>query len=269
MLKNQKGFGHLAILLAVVLAAVIGFAGWKVASNQERKSVNRQTNKPAAQNKQAAPSDLLYLKNIGFNFGDYDPATNRAGDMVFTHEDNNLENAFHKIFADFGTQDPRSPNDPTKRNPQPTFILPLGTKVLAMVDGVVTNVETLYSGDSTVMVAASQKGTYIYETEHIINPLVKKGDSVKAGQVIGEVSTHDSKYHPGFGILEIGILHPDGYTPQHFCPFQYLDSSIKADIQKYILDVHQAWEKFTGMPDLYDDEHSAEPGCFVTTPVKG
>ncbi len=266
MIKSQKGFGHVAVIALALTLLTIGFVGWRVfQKNSPSTSTANKTQKQTS-----GTSDLLYLKSIGWNIDNYDAATNHAGDMVFTHEDHDLSGNFNLIFADFGTQDPRSANDPTKRNVQPTFILPLGTKVHSLVDGVVANVEGLYSGDSTIMVTSNgQLTSYIYETEHIINPLVKKGDHVTGGQVIGEVSTHDSQYHPGFGIVEIGILHASGSQAQHICPFHYLDPSVKADIQKKILNIHKAWMDYVGNQSLYDDAHAAEPGCFVDTPVNG
>jgi hypothetical protein len=268
--RNQKGFAHLEILLILIVLIAVGAAGWLV-YNKNHKKTSSSTNSSSSKDSKNETDGLLTLKSIGFNLDYYNPTTNHAGDMVFTHEDHDLSGHFHLIFADFGTQDPRSPNDPSKRNVQPTFVLPLGTKVHSLVDGIVIDVKSLYSGDDTIMVSASgtQNSGYIYETEHINNPLVKKGDHVTGGQVIGEVSTHDSQYHPGFGIVEIGILHPNGSQAQHICPFHYLDPSIKADIQKKILNVHQAWMGYTGMPNLYDDAHSAEPGCFTLTPVNG
>jgi hypothetical protein len=191
--------------------------------------------------------------------------------MVFTHVDNNLSQSFNKIFADFGTQDPRDPNDASKRNPQPVYILPLGTKVRSLVDGKVAKVEGLYSGDATIWVTANGRmdSGYIYETEHIINPVVKVGDSVRGGQAIGEVSRHDSQYHPGFGVMEIGILHPDQTRATHICPFHYLDSSIKHSVQNQILGIHKAWMEYTGLPNLYDDSSASEPGCSTLDPVAG
>jgi len=267
MLKKQAGFTHIGLVFIVVLAvAVIVFAGWHVRSARYRNS-SSATN---TQRSSAVQGDKpLLLKSIGFNLDYYNAATNHAGDMVFTHEDHDLSGGFHLIFADFGTQDPRSPGDTTKRNPQPTFVLPLGTKVHSLVDGVVVDVKDLYSGDQTIWVAAHPSSTYIYETEHINNPVVKKGDHVKGGQVIGEVSSHDSQYHPGFGIVEIGILHSSSSQPQHLCPFHYLDPSIKADIGKKILNVHQAWMTYTDMPNLYNDATAAEPGCSILDPVNG
>ncbi len=233
-------------------------------TNYQKTSTQSSTNTNKSADSSGPP---LKLKSIGFNLDYYNPTTGKAGDFVFTKMD--LSAQYNLLFADFGTQDPRSPGDPTKRNPQPTFILPLGTKVLSLVDGVVVNVEELYSGDDTIMVAKSADDlSYVYETEHIVNPVVKKGDKVIGGQVIGEVSTHDSDHHPGFGIVEIGILH-GGNPPEHLCPFAYLDPSIKDDIQKKITAFHKAWEDYKGLPNLYDDEHSVSPGCFTTNPAGG
>lgn len=267
MLKNQAGFAHLGlVLLAVAVLSAGALAGWNTYKSHKAGASQRstQSNAGSAQNDQPLP-----LKSIGFNLDYYDPSTNHAGDMVFTHEDHDLSGNFHFIFADFGTQDLRSPNDATKRNVQPTFVLPLGTKVHSLVDGVVVEVKTLYSNDYTIWVARSAGSQYIYETEHVDNPIVKKGDRVQGGQVIGEVSTHDSQYHPGFGIVEIGILRPSGSQAQHICPFHYLDPSIKAAMGKKILSVHQAWMSYVGIPTLYNDAHSAEPGCTTLEPITG
>ncbi len=208
----------------------------------------------------------LLLKSIGFNLDYYDKKTNMAGDIRFTKD-----NLFHdQIWSDFGQQDIRSPNDPTKRNVQPTVILPLGTKVYSLVDGEVINVEKLYSNDYTIMVARNRQSNYIYETEHVIHPLVKVGDHVSGGEVIAEASDHNSDYHPGLGILEIGILHPtkEGVA-QHICPFAYLDPSIKKDVENKLNALYAAWESYQGNTTIYDEDHMVSPGCVITDPVQG
>ncbi|HSX30612.1 MAG TPA: M23 family metallopeptidase [Candidatus Saccharimonadales bacterium] len=262
MIKKGFGFALLELMIALVVVVVLGVVGLKIVHSTHKPT-------PASHTAKTQADQPLLLKSIGFNLDYYNAATNHAGDMVFTHEDHDL-GLTHMIFADFGVQDARSPNDPTKRNPQPTFVLPLGTRVHSLVDGEVVNVESLYSGDYTIWVSSHKGSNYIYETEHVDNPLVKVGARVHGGQIIGEVSDHDSQYHPGFGIVEIGILHPEpNGVAQHICPFHYLAPSIKTDIQKKILNVHQAWMQYIGMPNLYDDAHSAEPGCFTLDAVNG
>jgi biotin carboxyl carrier protein len=206
----------------------------------------------------------LKLKSIGFNLDTYNESTGMAGDMKFTK----IALPFSQIMSPFGQQDPRT-TDTTKKNPQPTFILPLGTKVHALVDGMVVEVKEIYSGDSTIWVAKSKDSQWFYETEHVMNPLVKVGDTVKAGQVIADVSNYDSKNNPGFGLVEIGIMHSTSNgQPEHVCPFQYLDDSVKADINAKISALYTAWEKYLGK-DVYTQEKFVSPGCAVEEGVAG
>ena len=205
----------------------------------------------------------LLLKGIGVNLAEYDPVTNKAGDFVFTKQ----KLQFDRIWMDYGFSIPASSAGAAKRNPQPTFILPLGTKVRALVDGVVVDIPKLYSGDYSVMVAPDMNSRWRYETEHVINPTVKIGDRVKAGQIVAEVSDYQSHSTPGFGLVEIGIL-KGGNPPQHLCPFQYLDPSIKDSTQQNMRSFYQAWERYRGKPGLY--ETTTEPvGCLTTELIDG
>lgn len=204
----------------------------------------------------------LLLKSIGFKFDTYNPATLSAGDMKFTK----TKLQFDQIFSPFGQPDPRNPGSDAK-NPQPVFILPLGTNVLSLVDGEVVEVKQIYSGDYTVMVAQNNKSPWIYETEHIKNPTVKIGDKVTAGQVLGIVSDYDTKNTPGFGLVEIGILHA-GAVAEHVCPFRYMDSSIKSKVNSDITKLYTAWETYLGK-NIYNQETHVSPGCVVETAVKG
>jgi len=208
------------------------------------------------------PWKPLPLKSIGFDLQPFDPATKSFGAMRFTKKV-----PFDVIFADFGAQDARS-TDHSKRNPQPVFVLPVGTPVLATVDGVVVHVEKLYSGDWTIMVAENERSTYRYETEHVENVLVKVGDRVTGGQQIAEVSRYDEKNTPGFGLVEIGILRPQGSTiTQHLCPFATVDPAYEEVLYPILTQLHAEWERHIGK-DVYP-EPTAVPGCQTTDPVNG
>lgn len=205
----------------------------------------------------------LLLKSVGFNLGAYNSSTNTAGDIQFTK----TKLPFDQIFSPYGQQDPRT-TDSSMINPQPVVILPLGTKVLSLVDGVVVEKKELYSGDWTVWVAKSTQSQYFYETEHIKNPSVNVGETVKAGQVLGEVSDYDSKNNPGFGLVEIGILHSTGPgVPEHVCPYKYLDPSIKDTVNSNLMSLYTAWEEYLGK-DVYKQETFVSAGCVVETPVR-
>src|SRR3989338_10054368 len=169
----------------------------------------------------AVPSNTdeppLKLKGIGVNFEDF----------KFTKE----KLQFDRLFMGFGFVIPGSSSSSgqNKSNPQPTFVVPLGTPVRSIVDGIVAAIPTLWSGDFSIQVTADGKmQKWVYETEHIINPKVKVGDRVTAGQIIGEASTFDQGAPAGYGTVEIGIL-KGGQTPEHVCPFAYLDDSVREE----------------------------------------
>ena len=159
-------------------------------------------------------------------------------------------------------------DNPAKYNPQPTFILPMGTPVRSLVDGVVANMPTLWSGDISIQVTVSGKmEKWVYETEHVRNPTVKVGDKVTAGQIIAEVSNFDKGVPEGYGAVEIGIL-KGGNPPEHVCPFAYLDESIKAETLQKIKDFFKSWEDYVRDTTLYD-ESMPIPGCLNLDPIGG
>lgn len=208
----------------------------------------------------------LLLKSIGIDLGYFDAATGRAGDFVFTK--NRLQ--FNVLFTEFGFTIPanQSATGADKRNPQPTFLLPLGTKVRSLVDGVVVAIPKLYSNDYSIHVSPSRNTNWRYETEHVINPLVNVGDKVVAGQVIAEVSPYDSEHSNGYGLVEIGIL-KGGNPPQHLCPFSYLDPSIKDDVQKKIRAFYASWEEYRGDSSLHNEAAQTVPGCLTLEAIEG
>jgi biotin carboxyl carrier protein len=258
---NSRGFGIVEVLIIILVVAVVGFLGYKffVGNTNQAKFDQNTSNKTSGS--ESKSDNSVVMKSIGFDLDYYNEATNSAGDMQFTK----LPLFNDQIWGDFGQQDPRSPNDPTKRNPQPTFILPLGTKVQSLIDGTVTKVETLYSGDTTIWVSPYKDSPLNFETEHVNKASVKVGDVVKSGQIIAEVSDYDTKAHPGFGIVEIGVLGQSGTRPSHTCPFQYLDKSVKDNTLKKITALHDAWEKYLGK-DVYPSSY-AIPGCVTLDPV--
>jgi hypothetical protein len=201
------------------------------------------------------------IEHIGINLAPYDPETNSVGDVVFTEEE---LGEYDRPYFDYGFQIGASSAAPARKNPQPTFIVPLGTKVHSLVDGVVTNVPKLYSDDYSVHVQASEDSEMIFETEHIINVTVKVGDIVKAGDVLGEVSDYDAHNFAGLGLYEIGIL-IGGNPPSHLCPFLYLDDSIKDETNEALLSLYKAWNEYRGK-QIYD-ENLETPGCIITDSI--
>ena len=257
MSLNQRGFSFVIILVLVFVAIVA--AGLAVFMLLPNKQQNR--------NITGTGNDIppLLLKSIGVNLDYYDPNTGKAGDFVFTKE----KLQFNRLFMDYGFFIPASSASSDKKNPQPTYILPLGTPVRSLVDGVVANMPTLWSGDISIQVTTDGKlQRWVYEIEHVMNPKVKIGDKVTAGQIIAEVSTFDKGAPPGFGAVEIGVL-KGGNPPQHVCPFAYLDPSIKEDIEKKIIAFYKSWEEYRGNTSLYNEDTVEVPGCLTLKLIEG
>jgi hypothetical protein len=241
----------LLVVVAVIgLVAVIASLVWL----ETRDSSKRNTELDGENQKKEQVSQPAFIKNIGIDFTDFE----------FT----NKKISFNSLFMDYGFPVPASGMGPAKLNPQPTFIVPLGTEVTSLVDGVVVGIPELYSGDYSVMVASNAKDDWIFETEHVIKPRVKVGDKVRAGQVVAEVSDFDSHNHGGFGMVEIGILH-GGEIPEHVCPFAYLDPSIKASVEAEILNFYKKWEEFKGDTSIYNEAALVSPGCLTYEAIEG
>ncbi len=240
----------LKIGLVVMLLGIIGaFVLFNL--NFSKPKIEVQNDQEISQNEDEPP---LKLKSIGINFSDF----------KFTKQ----KLQFNRLFMGFGFVIPVSSAGPQKSNPQPTFILPLGTPVRSLVDGVIVAMPTLWSKDISIQVTANGKmDKWIYETEHVINPKVKVGDKVLAGQIIAEVGSFGGGDPPGFGAVEIGIL-KGGQTPEHVCPFAYLDDSIKEDIFQKMKDFFKSWEDYIGDQNLYDETVKI-PGCLTLDSIEG
>lgn len=214
---------------------------------------------------QPVVASAVKIKHLGVNLGTFDPVTGRAGDFRFTRE--NM--SFNLLFFNFGFVVPANSAGPAKVNPQPTFILPLGTKVHALIDGEVVSVTQLYSNDYSVMLKGPGSDL-IFELEHVVNVTVKAGDQVRAGDIVAEVSGYDAHNYAGMGLVEIGILSGgNGGLPLHLCPFDYLDDSIREATLQSITALQQAWESYRGDSSLYDEASVIVPGCYRRTPVEG
>lgn len=246
----QKGFASIVIIVVILVAIGLGFLVLKVPGNSQ---VNN-TPSNIASNSDEPP---LKLKGIGVNFSDF----------KFTKE----KLQFNRLFMDYGFVIPAdtSSTNKDKANPQPTFVVPLGTPVRSLVDGVVAAVPTLWSGDFSIQVTADGKmQKWVYETEHLINPKVKVGDKVSAGQIVGEVSDFDNGVPEGFGAVEIGIL-KGGNPPEHVCPFAFLDESIKEETLAKIKALYKSWEEYIGDKTLYAEDSYQVEGCLTLDPIPG
>ena len=147
------------------------------------------------------------------------------------------------------------------KEPQIAIIAPLGTPVISMVDGTVCNLSKVWSNDYTVGVAPigtpcmMVAATVLFEHEHLINPMVKVGDKVKAGQQIGTVSDYNQHWKAkGFGMIEIGVffVKKGSNKSWHACLGNYLAPAKRDSMLAVLTSVQMAWMAELSDPTLYD-----------------
>lgn len=243
---------HMFNRLLVVSVFVAFTFGCNETNNKTGTPPNSNNSNVASLDSNEPP---LKLKSIGINFEDF----------KFTQE----KLQFDRLIMGYGFVVPANSasNGKDKSNPQPTFVVPLGTKVRSLVDGIVVAIPTLWSGDKSIQVTADgQMQKWIYETEHVINPIVKVGDRVTAGQVIAEVGSFGGGDPDGFGAVEIGIL-AGGNPPYHVCPFAHLDESIKQDTFDKLRAHFNSWQDYVGIQTLFPE--TTIPGCLTLDPIEG
>lgn len=204
------------------------------------------------------------IKHIGVEIDFYDAEKNRAGDFVFnkfTHPWNT------KIFYDYGEIIGNS-DGTTKQLPEATYIVPLGTKVHAMTDGVITGIRKQDTGDYEINLVRPESPLWTFGYDHVINPAIKEGDRVISGQVIGEVSDYNQWFRgDGYGAVEIVLARTQTSFIAH-CPFAYLDESVRQDYLDKIKALYISWENYTKNSSLYNENNYSIPGCLVSKPFE-
>lgn len=250
-------------LLVIILIGVLYFA---LSQKSTKENTGRvEENKSIVEKIITKEPKEPLIKNLPINIAPYDPKTNRAGDIVFTKG----KLMFDVMYTDYGFRIPGSDtsNGVDKFNPQPTFYAPLGTKVHSIADGEVVAVGKVWSGDYSIAVAASKDAKLRFETEHVLNPLVKVGDKVKAGDIIAEVSNFDKGTGEGNGAVEFGIL-IGGNPPKHVCPYLYLDPEAKSSILASLEQLYKDWNAYKGKT-IYDTTKYQSIGCITEAEIEG
>lgn len=219
------------------------------------------------------------MQNVGFEMKAFDQASGMAGTMKITGtrppkiptSDKNYEEVTARnnyLFLPFGYQ------EKVDIDPQWAFYLPLGTPVISLISGTVCDVPKLYSDDYSIRVApdgidclAQGRASVLFETEHVIDPLVKFGDRVTAGQKIATVSDYAKAWKEiGFGIVEIGTFYAkkNDQTPWHACPSRFLDPKVKTQVLADLKSLADAWSAEIGMPKLYEKATDPVFGCNLS-----
>jgi hypothetical protein len=217
------------------------------------------------------------IQNWGFNLAPYSASTGFAGDLkirgvvppTFSGENATRDNSQYRLLID-----PISKQTVLgKASPQISFWLPLGTKVISMINGTVCKVEKLYSGDYSVMVAsekfpcANGQTLVSFEHEHVINPMVAVGQKVTAGEIIATVSDYNPHWKSkGLGVVEIGILFSkkNSNLAWHACVSSFLEPSKKSAMVQAMESAMAAWESELSDSTIFDEPAMPIAGCYST-----
>ena len=212
------------------------------------------------------------IQNWGLALEPYDAATGKAGVMQIagvtppTFSNPADTAAYSRIVGLYG--------DVVQGilEPQMAFIAPLGTPVISMLDGTVCDLPQLYSNDYSVRVApkgmACMTGgaPILFEHEHLISPLVKVGDKVRAGQRLGTVSDYMSNWKAkGMGMIETGVFFAKAGSnvPWHACLANYLAPSKKSSMTNVLTSIENGWIAVRNDPGLYSLAAQNPIGCLT------
>ena len=217
------------------------------------------------------------IQNWALDLAPYDAASGKAGVMQLagvtppTFGNPTDDNMYSRIVGLYGEE------LKGVQEPQMAFVAPLGTPVIAMVDGTVCDLPTLYSNDYSVRVApkgmacTGGAASVLFEHEHLLNPTVKVGDTVKAGQRIGVVSDFNRNWKAkGMGIIETGVFfmkNDNSGRPWHACLASFLDPAKAVGLTSTLSSIEQGWMSVRGDSSLYNLGAQNPVGCLTQSDI--
>lgn len=203
----------------------------------------------------APPPELKpVLKNLGIRFEPWDKNTNRAGAFIFLPSEN-------KVFLEYGAEVASSEGG-TKILPTFEYRTASDADVFAAMDGVVTDVTYQdRNQDYAIHIQPALNSPWILEHDHVSNLKISKGDTVKAGDILGKAGTLGGD----LGRTEIMLWSSSAARPTTYCPFKYFDPQLLSEYQQKVLRHMKDWEEFKGNPNLYSEEKHLFPGCVYET----
>lgn len=199
--------------------------------------------------------ELFQIYNLGVRFDGYDETTGKAGDFVFTPDQD-------KVFLEFG-HDIIEFQGEVRDNPCFEYHVSHEAEVIALTDSKVIYIKDQEENDDYEIITEAAEG-FSVAYDHILNKTVAVGDSLHTGDVVG----NPGPWQWAFGRVEVQINYPDDADGDlSFCPFVYMAPSLKEEYQSKVLQLMNDWEAFKGDTTIYDQRNHFHPGCTHETAV--
>jgi len=200
-------------------------------------------------------TETFQIYNLGVQFDNYDEATGKAGDFVFTLNQ-------EKVFLEFG-KDVIEYQGEVWDNPTFEYHVSHQAEVISLTDSKVVYIKEQDENDDYEIITEAAEG-FVVGYDHILNKTVSVGDSLMTGDVVG----NPGPWQEEFGRVEVQISYPDNSDEDlSVCPFVYMDLSIKEEYQAKVLQLMNDWEAFKGDTTIYDQQAHLYPGCTHETAV--
>lgn len=249
--RNQAGIAHIGMILVIVVVLIaVALVGLRVIQQSSNTDETNRTDDPSTSDAQSEATPKL--QNVGLASMDSVLVT---PDALREYDTMGL-----KGFYPFG--DKLGGKTDTRLNPNFEFAsLKDDTKVISAIDGVVAFIkEQSESGDTEVFIQPKEGSIWTIGYDHLTNVTVKKGDTVKAGAVIGQPAVQNN----GALRFEIQINKDESGVTTHVCPSTLLDDNVKSQVLGQLTSMQQAWNTVTGL-NLYDTAAQDPVGCLKKT----
>lgn len=253
-MKKHKQYGFVHVWLIIVACIVIGlvvFAASRVIN--KKTATNTADNKTQQQTEQtqSTQKDELELQNIGLqSFEDI----NYTDQALREYSSRGLKGFYY--FGDSLSGGRTNPNFEFSS-------IKDDAKIVAAIDGVIVfTKEQPESKDFEVFLQTSESSQWIIGYDHIVDVLVKKGDKVKAGDVLGRAALQNN----GLRRFEFQVNKKQaGADDLHICPATLLAGSVKDAVTNSLKTMMDKWESTSGISTLYDTDVQNPIGCGVQT----
>lgn len=177
------------------------------------------------------------LKNLVVEFGEYDPESQTAGD--FTFRDN-----FERMFYEFGYRSGPTLDD---LGAEFGYIIREDAQLLAPCDGIVTRLRLRDDGDYNLIIKNDESSVWFTQVDHLLNVVVKEGDRVTAGQVLGNPGFWDSI--SGLGVVELSVINDE--ERRNYCPLSFFEPDLRATYESKVQRLMDDWESFKKDTTIY------------------